>query len=308
MEIQYILNNEPSTVTYFVLEKEPEEDIFTNGSSIVAKILNIRKSHEAYSDSKHLHKVSNIMRLDNAYENINTNTANQLITQITSNDSGQTVRRRFQRANMNIQWSNTYNTKKQSFNYDCLLPMIDHKNWIPDELHLMLRIRDILLECLFSDLCRNLKKFENEMANRIIEETRRIGITKFEFYDLKSSKCNWTTLNGSDKLKFLEFFLVSKFYNNEKGINIEKMWREFVCLYKLIRKTALSDIEIDNFQKDVKQWIKTFTNIYRSEDVTPYMHVFAMHIPQFLKELKNQALSLRGVDVDSGDDDKDVID
>src|SRR2546426_997756 len=55
----------------------------------------------------------------------------------------------------------------------------------------------------------------------------------------------------------------------------------------------LSDIEIDNFQKDVKQWIKTFTNIYRSEDVTPYMHVFAMHIPQFLKELKNQALSLR---------------
>ncbi|CAJ0839576.1 19613_t:CDS:2 [Entrophospora sp. SA101] len=194
---------------------------------------------------------------------------------------------------MNIQWSNTYNTKKQSFNYDCLLPMIDHKNWIPDELHLMLRIRDILLECLFSDLCRNLKKFENEMANRIIEETRRIGITKFEFYDLKSSKCNWTTLNGSDKLKFLEFFLVSKFYNNEKGINIEKMWREFVCLYKLIRKTALSDIEIDNFQKDVKQWIKTFTNIYRSEDVTPYMHVFAMHIPQFLKELKNQALSLR---------------
>ncbi|CAJ0843521.1 1681_t:CDS:2 [Entrophospora sp. SA101] len=272
MEIQYILNNEPSTDTYFVLEKEPEEDIFTNGSSIVAKILNIRKSHEAYSHSKHSHKVSNIMRLDNAHENINTNTANQLITQITSNDSGQTVRRRFQRANMNIQWSNTYNTKKQ--------------------IALNARISDILLECLFSDLCRNLKKFENEMANRIIEETRRIGITKFEFYDLKSSKCNWTTLNGSDKLKFLEFFLVSKFYNNEKGINIEKMWREFVCLYKLIRKTALSDIEIDNFQKDVKQWIKTFTNIYRSEDVTPYMHVFAMHILQFLKELKNQALSL----------------
>ncbi|CAJ0836639.1 19592_t:CDS:2, partial [Entrophospora sp. SA101] len=94
MEIQYILNNEPSTDTYFVLEKEPEEDSFTNGSSIVAKILNIRKSHEAYSHSKHLHKVSNIMRLDNAHENINTNTANQLITQITSNDSGQTVRRR----------------------------------------------------------------------------------------------------------------------------------------------------------------------------------------------------------------------
>ncbi|CAJ0850860.1 13691_t:CDS:2, partial [Entrophospora sp. SA101] len=51
----------------------------------------------SYSHSKHLHKVSNIMRLDNAHENINTNTANQLITQITSNDSGQTVRRRVTR-------------------------------------------------------------------------------------------------------------------------------------------------------------------------------------------------------------------
>jgi hypothetical protein len=157
----------------------------------------------------------------------------------------------------------------------------------------MLRISDILLECLFSDLRRNLKKFENETANRIIEETRRIGITKFEFYDLKSSKHNWTTLNGSDKLRFLERFLVSKFYSDEKGANIEKMWREFVHLYKLIRKTTLIDIEIDNFQEDVKQWIKTFTSIYRNEDVSPYMHVFAMHIPQFLKDLKNQGLSLR---------------
>nr|CAG8556222.1 2225_t:CDS:2 [Entrophospora candida] len=36
---------------------------------------------EAYSHS-------NIMGLDNTHENINTNTANQLITRITSNDSG----------------------------------------------------------------------------------------------------------------------------------------------------------------------------------------------------------------------------
>ncbi|CAH1769298.1 2901_t:CDS:2, partial [Entrophospora sp. SA101] len=121
MEIQYILNNEPSTDTYFVLEKEPEEDSFTNGSSIVAKILNIRKSHEAYSHSKHLHKVSNIMRLDNAHENINTNTANQLITQITSNDSGQTVRRRVTRwqGRKNIENMFRTNDNMPGFNIGC---------------------------------------------------------------------------------------------------------------------------------------------------------------------------------------------
>ncbi|CAJ0911616.1 17880_t:CDS:2 [Entrophospora sp. SA101] len=92
-----------------------------------------------------------------------------------------------QRANMELQWSNDYNSKTKSYNYDCLLPLVDYKNWIPDELHLMLRISDILFESLFYDLNRNPKKFEKEISNQIILEAKRIGISKFEFFDLKSS-------------------------------------------------------------------------------------------------------------------------
>ena len=158
----------------------------------------------------------------------------------------------------------------------------------------MLRISDILLESLFYDLNRNPKKFEKEISNQIILEANRIGISKFEFFDLKSSKFTWTNLSGSNKLTFLEFFQVSKFYNNEKGIKIENLWREFIRLYRLLRRPFLSDNEIDSFQNDAKQWIQNFTEhgIYHKEDVSPYMHVFSMHIPQFIRYLKRQGLSL----------------
>jgi hypothetical protein len=156
----------------------------------------------------------------------------------------------------------------------------------------MLRISDILFESLFYDLNRNPKKFEKEISNQIILEAKRIGISKFEFFDLKSSKFKWTSLNGTKKLAFLENFQVSKFYNDEKGIKIENLWKEFIRLYRLIRRSLLSDHEIDSFQNDAKQWIRNFTEIYRKEDVSPYMHVFSMHTPQFIRDLKRQGLSL----------------
>ncbi|KAJ8037589.1 hypothetical protein HOLleu_18438 [Holothuria leucospilota] len=38
----------------------------------------------------------------------------------------------------------------------------------------------------------------------------------------------------------------------------------------------------ENFQKECKEWVRLFTKIYQSKDVTPYMHVLAYHIPEEL--------------------------
>jgi hypothetical protein len=35
------------------------------------------------------------------------------------------------------------------------------------------------------------------------------------------------------------------------------------------------------------------SGLYRKEDVTPYMHVFAKHVPQFMRQLKEIGLSLQ---------------
>src|SRR5581483_5020810 len=109
------------------------------------------------------------------------------------------------------------------------------------------------------------------------------------------------------KKKVLECFPVSQFIPGIRGQEIEKLWKEFFRLYKILRKPFLLDEEIDAFEIDAKQWIRTFycategcTNstsqkpgLYRKQDVTPYMHVFEKHMHQFMRKLKIKNLSLR---------------
>ena len=44
--------------------------------------------------------------------------------------------------------------------------MIKIQNWIPDELHILLRITDILLECFFNEITIK-RNFQNEILNII---------------------------------------------------------------------------------------------------------------------------------------------
>ena len=112
---------------------------------------------------------------------------------------------------------------------------------------------------------------------------------------------------GPDKKKMLEKFPVSQFISGIRGKDIEKLWREFYRLYEILRKAYLSDQEIDQFEIDVQNWVRMFCRptqghmndsiqipgLYRKEDITPYIHVFAKHIPQFMRQLKEKGLSLQ---------------
>ncbi|PKK59768.1 hypothetical protein RhiirC2_871175 [Rhizophagus irregularis] len=112
---------------------------------------------------------------------------------------------------------------------------------------------------------------------------------------------------GPDKKIMLEKFPVSQFIPGTRGEDIEKLWREFYRLYMFLHKAHLSDQEIDQFEIDAQNWIRIFCRptqgcinspiqipgLYRKEDVTPYMHVFAKHVPQFLRQLKEKGLSLQ---------------
>jgi hypothetical protein len=122
----------------------------------------------------------------------------------------------------------------------------------------------------------------------------------FEFYQAKN---NWsyTSLMGPDKIKILSYFDVTKFIEGERGETINFLWREFYRLYQVIRQETFTDVEIQNYKEDVKNWVNLFCHprsithreIYRKEDITPYMHVFVSHIPQFMTKLKEKNLTLR---------------
>ena len=119
-----------------------------------------------------------------------------------------------------------------------LFQEIDQNNWITDELHLMLRISDVLFQCLFYELIKQ-KEFANNIQTLIIAEMKRLHI-HFEFYPptTKNGKWEWTSLMGPDKEKILRDFQVTHLFGEQvtRGQDIENLWHEFYHLYKIMRQ------------------------------------------------------------------------
>ena len=191
-----------------------------------------------------------------------------------------------------------------------LFQTIDQSNWIPDELHLMLRISDVLFQCLFYELVKQ-RDFANTIQVLIIAEMKRLHV-HFEFYPptTRNGKWEWTSLMGPDKKKILKDFQITHLFEGQQFTReqeIERLWREFYRLYKIMCQKSLTDEEINQFEVDAKQWIRDFCRptigamnsanqqqgMYPRTDVTPYMHVFAQHVPQFMRYLKQKGMVLR---------------
>jgi hypothetical protein len=184
--------------------------------------------------------------------------------------------------------------------------VIDLLNYVPDELHILLRISDTLMECFFRDLFKK-NDFERNIKERIEKKMNELNI-HFEFYRGNSrNNWSWTSLMGPDKKKMLQHFPISEFLPGMRGVAIENLWREFYSLHETLKKPSHTEEEILKFEIDAKNWVKSFcqptigqmntaTAIlgnYRKEDVTPYMHMLAMHVPYFMRRLKEKGLSLR---------------
>ena len=112
---------------------------------------------------------------------------------------------------------------------------------------------------------------------------------------------------GPSKSKIIEKFPLSTFINGQRGKDIEKLWRDFYNLYCTIKSVNLTTESIAQFSYDARRWVQEFarplkkmTNgqiiqegLYQRTDVSPYMHVFAFHVPLFMRELHQQNLYLK---------------
>jgi hypothetical protein len=58
---------------------------------------------------------------------------------------------------------------------------------------------------------------------------------------------------------------------------IHKIWISFFYLYNEIKQNKLKDDEI---KEKNKIWLQKFRNVFQSDHITPYLHVFQEHIPQ----------------------------
>jgi hypothetical protein len=181
-----------------------------------------------------------------------------------------------------------------------LFNMIPLDHWIPDELHIMLRITDRLWNLILHEIQET--GYFNDVAREIIvKEMNRIKVN-FHFWQEKGCQTwSFTSLMGQDKLKVLQFFDLSTILPPTRARAIRMLWDGFYDLYMAIRDPATNP---KTFKRNAKMWLKIFLTpstgvpnsddfvqgLYRPNDITPYIHVLVFHIHEFMEKHKKWGL------------------
>ena len=157
-----------------------------------------------------------------------------------------------------------------------------------DSLHLFLRISDVLINLLIRDLrildgvgkatndpnSIHLKTYENFL-------NKECKIRFRWFVDKESKTFKWRDLTGPEKIRLFQHIdHPTLFPALEKKHELQLLWSEFFNLISILGK---SECDVDEFQERAKEWVKLFTSLYQTKDVTPYMHAFTMHVPEFIR-------------------------
>ena len=171
-----------------------------------------------------------------------------------------------------------------------LFDMIPMHKVIIDNLHLFLRISDLLINLLILDIrrldgiekasspelgkCRNLNKY--------IELLKECKIP-FHFYVCQDSKkLKWRDLRGPEKHRlFANIDLPKSFPTIPHVEKIQYIWREFRRLNSLLSSESFTECEIESFATGARSWRSKFLEVYQTKNVTPYMHAFVSHVPEF---------------------------
>ena len=170
---------------------------------------------------------------------------------------------------------------------------IDH--FIPDELHLMLRIMDVLLRNVINDAKSkdDYGKVHNQHTDNLsllLKNIKSCGVT-FNTWTSKTGELEWTSLTGNDMKKVMTHLpekLLFCLHETTQPM-VTNLWISFGNLYK--------DINTDkNFSKELvfaqaKQFLTEFLEIgkmnregYHPKNITPYLHVLLYHVPHFLSK------------------------
>ena len=183
--------------------------------------------------------------------------------------------------------------------HNCVNPpifeFIELDHVIIDTLHLFLRVCDILIDNLIrqlrkEDACEkttfksgfNVGKFHH--MQKFWELLNSLGIP-FKFYvNNATQKLEYRSLNGPEKLLLFEKINVNELLGNLPSAHlINKLWKNFLGLYIKLRKTYKNEEEIHQLKREITIWTQDFLHIYQSSHITPYMHAFRCHVPDFLK-------------------------
>ena len=171
----------------------------------------------------------------------------------------------------------------------CASPMfkfipIDHV--IIDSLHLFLRVSDLLINLLIQELRR-----QDGITRAVFDRTKHVNATayenflnevckiRFHWYTCKETKqMKWRDLSGPEKITLFKNIDIPKFFPAvPNGALIQDIWKEFWRLFRELEEhTNPSEL-----QSEIKNWVRKFLRVYQTKNITPYVHAFAFHVPEF---------------------------
>ena len=174
---------------------------------------------------------------------------------------------------------------------------------IPDELHLLLRITDKLLQNVIDEALEReaVEDFDKPGGQpkgtylaKLVKAINDLGIS-FSIWNKRNADGSesqvkeFTSLLDSQKEKLLNGFpsKVHEFLYPET-CTMRQIWTDFVNLYNKISDFGLTDAAANGIFNEGKAWIDLFCLLrgvrpgYTRARVTPYMHLIPYHLPFFV--------------------------
>ncbi|PKC58742.1 hypothetical protein RhiirA1_470515 [Rhizophagus irregularis] len=152
----------------------------------------------------------------------------------------------------------------------CLVPL---DNWVPDELHIMLRIWDQLWSLVLAKL-KEYNQFDNICRDEIIQEMNRIGVN-FQFWqDRGANTWSYSSLMGDDKFNQIYLNIKLKNYDSQQFQFEGEDWLElFLTPDRLLPNST-----------------HTEKGLYKLSEITPYIHVLVCHMSEFMEKHKRWSI------------------
>ena len=170
-----------------------------------------------------------------------------------------------------------------------------------DNLHLFLRVADVLINQLITELRRqdaidqhkrftghfDISKFKH--LDNYEKFVTSLGIPSFQFYIGEASKqMKCRSLTGPEKLKVFENIEIQQLLPTVAETTtsrIQHLWHELIELNKLICLPAsqLTTLTIQSYEQRARQWGRDFIDVYHSDKVTPYIHAMMNHVGEFMR-------------------------
>jgi len=188
---------------------------------------------------------------------------------------------------------------KYSCEHEPLLKIeLDHV--VLDELHLLLRITDVLINNLVKeavewdkkDSCNKRKADQKDSHIKMLQSTIRSCGVSFDIWEKTnadgkgSGQYDFTSLLGSDKKKLLSDLpeKLDTCVHKDTSQTVIQIWKDFHELYNIITSKNPSPDAVDQYFLKAKNWINLLTALkdkhlgYKRAAVTPYMHSLVYHI------------------------------